>query len=423
MKTASSCYERANTRTDDKANKKIRPIKASTPTVTSMEVDWNPSTACQSTEDINGSLSDSLVRNSDSEPLKVLCAATEGEVTSLTPASTSVQVVELLGPEAEGSSISGQVTDRQNPENEGGTISEHDNEGITKVTAEKEEEGEESEPEFMDAFDVHRKKQYRTVLQNLKELLESREDLVLTSENVTNCQQMIQILAEKYKKKHEDTKTWTSRVHVKHPSQPKEFIKRIGGSAEKERKWMGSLEEREKEIPAMLMRAWDQISQCQIKDHRVGFLSGGSINKLNTSEDRKLALTQHADWKTRTGTAFISFSSSLREIGLSRVPHFNKRQARKAIRTNTKLTLINTRAILAAGKPILRMKDELIHYKVKTREGQLADRTDSWYEYEYIAPFCVGPEAIVTTWSVPRWRNGSRTRNRIGMGGAETLVF
>ncbi|KAE9364637.1 hypothetical protein N431DRAFT_355542 [Stipitochalara longipes BDJ] len=223
---------------------------------------------------------------------------------------------------------------------------------------------------------------------------------------------MVRALEEKYKK----ATDWKSKKKLKtvpHPATREHFIKRFQGKGteEAEHPWLPSAE-LDPDIPDILMRAWDEISQCQIRDYRVGCLSGSSACMLDTSARRKLALTRHSDWGNRFKTPFISTSSSLDEIAKERVPHFQLRQINKGIKDNTKLTLFNTRARRALGKSVLRMKDELLYYNVRTKYGTPRYSVGSFFENEYLLPFSAGPDEIIGTWAwhqVEDWCNKNKS--------------
>ncbi|TVY47816.1 hypothetical protein LOCC1_G003936 [Lachnellula occidentalis] len=257
-----------------------------------------------------------------------------------------------------------------------------------------------------DPRDIIRDKQHRVVIKELRSTLQ-KSGGALTMGELQSCLDMVDVLNEKYI--NVTAKKIYSRKKGKHPQDQEVMIKRFEGKEERAHPWATA--SHPDEIPGLLMRAWDQKSQCQIKDYRVGFLSGGSTHFLDTKAKRTLALKQHADWGNRSKTPFISFSSSLREIGLSRVPHFQERQANCGILDNTKLTIINARARNAAGLPILRMKDELLHYNVTNKYGDPRFEKDSFYENEYIVPFSVRPEEIVRTYAwhdIERWMETNR---------------
>ncbi|TVY58550.1 hypothetical protein LCER1_G003291 [Lachnellula cervina] len=251
-----------------------------------------------------------------------------------------------------------------------------------------------------------RNKQHRIVIKELRSMLEKSRG-TLTIGELQNCLDMVEVLNEKYLEV--TRKKMYSRKKGKHPQVQEVMMKRFEGEEERAHPW--ATVSHPDETPGLLMRAWDQKSQCKIENFRVGFLSGGSDHFLNTKEKRRLALEQHADWGNRWKTPFISFSSSLREIALERVPHFQKRQADSGILDNTRLTIINARARIAAGLPVLRMKDELLHYDVNNKYGNPRFQKNSFYENEYIVPFSVRPKEIVRTYSwhdIETWMKTNR---------------
>ncbi|KAL2062590.1 hypothetical protein VTL71DRAFT_5662 [Oculimacula yallundae] len=230
-------------------------------------------------------------------------------------------------------------------------------------------------------------KQHRAVVTMLKLTLRSAQPS-LSQDKLEECLEMVDILEEKYLKATEKVVRKATKGG-KHPESAAEHNQRLQGDEEKKHRWAPTKADRsgKSEIPGLLMRAWDEMSKGQVRDQRVGFLSGSSTNRLNTADQRKRAISQHSDWGNRIPTPFISFSSSLAEIGKIRVPWFQNRQKRKGILENTKLTIINARARLAAGKPILRMKTELLHYKVTTKYGEPRFEAGSYYENEFLCPF------------------------------------
>jgi hypothetical protein len=253
--------------------------------------------------------------------------------------------------------------------------------------------------------------QHRSIIKSLKTELRTLRPS-LSTEKLEELLDMINALEAKYISATE-YKSKRKLKTVTHPATREHFIKRVQGTGTEEIKhpWLPAAEF-DPNIPDILMRAWDEISQCQIRDYRVGCLSGSSDCMLDTFARRKLGLTRHSDWGNRFKTPFISTSSSLEEIAEHRVPHFQNRQSKKGIKENTKLTLFNTRARRALGKPVLRMKDELLHYDVRTKYGDLRLYESSFYENEYLLPFSAGPDEIIGTWAwhqVEDWieKNGS----------------
>ncbi|KAH6666971.1 hypothetical protein B0J14DRAFT_520379 [Halenospora varia] len=156
----------------------------------------------------------------------------------------------------------------------------------------------------------------------------------------------------------------------------------------------------------LLFRAWDQFSKGQICDNTVGMLSMASRTDLGTRTSRQRTIRNHANWGSTSATPYISTTSSIDEIVNVRIPHFTQRQQKAKIKPNTKLTVINAKARLAAGLPVLRMNDELAYYEIQTPYGNQRNYKNSFYENEYLLPFRIGVNEIVGTWcwqDVQKW--------------------
>ena len=246
--------------------------------------------------------------------------------------------------------------------------------------------------------DVIANESFRTIQAKLSDIiLNNVSDLKIQSD----CLDLLEVLKEKHLGE-QDTSLWKLDGTHAHPRTRWEFKKRIVGLEEKDRPWMRSMEDKDK-FPKLLLRCFDQFSICQIRNPSEGFLSGSSEYILNTHYSRARALERHIDWRNREKTAFISASSSLKDIENNLVPHMQVRQAKRRIMEFTRLMIINVNAILAKGKPIMRMKDELIHYEVKDKSGNLRYTKrwgESFYEHGYIIPFSITADAIVGEW---RW--------------------
>jgi hypothetical protein len=113
-------------------------------------------------------------------------------------------------------------------------------------------------------------------------------------------------------------------------------------------------------------------------------------------------------WRSRrlgkpSQTPFISTATSLSVISRIMNTFVDKETERGIELTTCKLTLINPNARLAAGFPILSMKNEIEHYKVKPRCGNLASYGEgSFFNHEYLLPFYSGIKEIVGMWL---WRD------------------
>lgn len=232
------------------------------------------------------------------------------------------------------------------------------------------------------------------------------------------CLDLIKVVEEKYKtrnmtaaEKREAEEEWKlPGTHVKHPFTKADILERLKGKggfgdAEGKRPWA-----QRRPVPRLLIRAWDASSKCVITDGRVGLLSGGSASRLDTDVARAINLRNHASWKNRHGTPFISTSSSIGEIEKIRIPHFENRQRIRGRTpdglTKTNVTIINSRARQAAGRPITHMKEELLHYKIETKYGRIKPNMNSFYDHEWLLPFYCSADEIVGTWTwyeISKW--------------------
>jgi hypothetical protein len=185
--------------------------------------------------------------------------------------------------------------------------------------------------------------------------------------------------------------------------------------------------------PKILMRVWDDRSQARIRDGTEGFLSGCNYMPLDTKEQRKIAIENHANWKNRRKTAFISASTDIEDIVNGLVPRLEARQERNGLPSITKITLINGNA---DGMPILSIRKELDFYECHVpyetsnsslkeiarierckREGKKMPENTvlrSWYNTEYVFLFRIPAEQIVKTWlwkDVKQWMIENKTKN------------
>jgi hypothetical protein len=165
-------------------------------------------------------------------------------------------------------------------------------------------------------------------------------------------------------------------------------------------------------VPGIFLRAWDDKSQCKIRDVGEGFLSGSRYEPLDTKELRKVALERHANWSNRKKTPFISATTDIYEIVYHRVPHFEERQMKNDQVSVTKVTLINGFACLAAGMPIIKMTTELENYNARIPYAGVTSPDESgvdklkkiriekqtFFANEYLFLFRIPPTQIVQTW-------------------------
>jgi hypothetical protein len=183
----------------------------------------------------------------------------------------------------------------------------------------------------------------------------------------------------------------------------------------------------------ILMRVWDDRSQARIREGNEGFLSGCNYMPLDTKEQRKAAIENHANWKNRQKTAFISATTDIEDIAECLVPRLERRQERNGLLSITKITLINGNA---DGMPMLPIRKELGFYKCRIpyettkstlkkieriekcrREGKKMPKKmvrKSWYDTEYVFLFRIPAEQIVKTWlwkDVKQWLIDNKTND------------
>ena len=156
-----------------------------------------------------------------------------------------------------------------------------------------------------------------------------------------------------------------------------------------------------------LVRAWDDMSMVKITDKNVGLRSAGTDwregGSLKTRDGRKMVIYKHGNHRSRLRTPLISATRSPKELFERRVKHCENRQIKANFVPNTKITLINPNVTLAMGFPVLRMKDEMNHYGVKSAYGDgRTEYTNPFYENEFLLLWIVCPKQIVCTWTWPQ---------------------
>ncbi|KAF5868592.1 putative cholesterol 7-alpha-monooxygenase protein [Botrytis fragariae] len=154
--------------------------------------------------------------------------------------------------------------------------------------------------------------------------------------------------------------------------------------------------------PGLFMRLSDPSSKSRLDDDHHGFLSAAPALPLRTKKERQDFLRFHTYWRHRGLTQGISVTSHLSMLTSDHIlPRFyGTRKKTEMICAN--LTLINGYAQIAAGFPILRVTDEMRHYEVISLYGDQEMYGISFFENEYLVPYCVVPDAIITTY---KWRD------------------
>jgi hypothetical protein len=176
--------------------------------------------------------------------------------------------------------------------------------------------------------------------------------------------------------------------------------------------------------PKIYMRVWDDKSQARIREGTEGFLSGSNYQPLDTKQSRRTALENHANWKNRVKTVFISATTDFKEIVDHQVPHLEKRQKNNGLGSVTKITLINGNA---DGMPILSMRKELDFYKCHIpyqnspsrleylrNKGLIVKETyrESLFANEHIFLFRVTANQVIKTWlwkDIQKWLQDNNT--------------
>lgn len=152
----------------------------------------------------------------------------------------------------------------------------------------------------------------------------------------------------------------------------------------------------------LFMRFSDPSSKSRLDDDDHGFLSAAPALPLRTKKERQDFLRFHTYWRHRGLTQGISVTSHLSMLTSDHIlPRFYGTR-KKTEMICAKLTLINGYAQIAAGFPILRVTDEMRHYEVVSLYGDQEMYGISFFENEYLVPYCVVPDAIITTY---KWRD------------------
>jgi hypothetical protein len=243
------------------------------------------------------------------------------------------------------------------------------------------------------------RQQYPTLCQKLYTSLKTSAGSPLSPEKLQECLDMICILEAKFRKCVQTKQPKPKNSLGKYPETKKEVLDRIQGPEEEVHPWSITTSD---QIPSggILYRAWDKSSQCQILQVDFGLLAGGPHSNFKTEIGRNHDLQCHANWGNREKTPFISSTPSVEDIVRTWIFGFRRRQ--KPPITTTRVTAINVNARVEAGWPLLKMKTEMVHYKVEIP----ACCTPATYENEYLLPFRVRQEEIIWTWhfnDIKKW--------------------
>lgn len=162
-------------------------------------------------------------------------------------------------------------------------------------------------------------------------------------------------------------------------------------------------------MPGLFLRCFDNISISQCTDPRGGFNAGSPDKALVTRLSRRTELRNHTYWPNRTKTPFVSVTTHPSFI-YELIDRFKERTAKTGLVGENfpgQVVIINGFAQTASGFPLLRIVDEMDHYKVNSLYGPQSSYGDkSFYENEWIAPYSVVNAAIVRAYywrDIERW--------------------
>lgn len=143
-----------------------------------------------------------------------------------------------------------------------------------------------------------------------------------------------------------------------------------------------------------LLRIWDKWSGSQ-PSRNDRMLARDKRGSLNTFDLRRVSLLQHASYKVREPTPYISFTNSANRA--QAIAEFRKaggQQGQRKPRPGQCLTVVDPRSSFRLGLPVLKYKDEMHYYGLQDPYR----RDFSHYEDEYLCLWEVTPEEVVGTW-------------------------
>lgn len=275
-----------------------------------------------------------------------------------------------------------------------------------KGDKENDDDGDEIKMEEQLTYNKIRARWYKTSDEDLKDVL---EEILSLGELSVSCHEPVEIekfrklikhaqitrkvLADKYRAVTEKKPSEKFKQRD-HPKTAKEVGDMFRGPAELEHPWSVTIQSRGK-LPegGLLMRVTDEASKAKSYPE-IGFLSQGSYEDLSTNGKRKASLELHLNWKNRKPTSWISVTGNVRDFIEERVPWMVRRDENKPSRCTVKLSFINGYARVAAGWPILRVKEEIEYYGIGTPKS----RDASFFVHEYVLPFRIPVEQIVATY-------------------------
>lgn len=147
-----------------------------------------------------------------------------------------------------------------------------------------------------------------------------------------------------------------------------------------------------------LLRIFDDSSGSQ-PDKQLRMLARAPRMRLDTEEDRRNALSAHADHERRESTPFISFISCPKAA-----QELAEKRSSKGGRMSQMLVVVDPRTRLKLGLSILSCRDEMHFYGVRPPGRYMAGH---WRDH-YLCLWEVTPEEVVGIW---RWDELRRDRD------------
>lgn len=237
------------------------------------------------------------------------------------------------------------------------------------------------------------RKQLNLIMEFVKTSSASKESIEKVKVWLDRCQVLRETIKSKYENRRRPDNGARQHIPRDHRTTVAGVNKLIEGPEEAVRP---SICTSETPIPdsGLLMRVTDESSMAKLHAD-IGFLSHGSEAVFYT--DRRFELSMHCNWGLKHKTPFISVTDSVWDYIHSWIPKFTERDAKNPGRCTVKLTFINANARKAAGWPMVKMVDELKHYK-----AEIPDRCCfATYNNEYILLFRVPTDHIVGTYCWP----------------------
>ncbi|EHL01481.1 putative Cholesterol 7-alpha-monooxygenase [Glarea lozoyensis 74030] len=145
--------------------------------------------------------------------------------------------------------------------------------------------------------------------------------------------------------------------------------------------------------PVKRPRTKEQVGR-KLRKASEGLISFKDEVRLDTPERRSHHIANHADYANQS----------------------KRKQEKKKIASVTKLVMVNPKARIAKGLPLLSMMEQLEFYKITPKCGDPnIYGPDNWYRHEYLAVFSVSPDEIAGTWCwehVEKWITKNRSSFR-----------